>query len=155
MFGSRSFFFYSSKEDLNRAKIAVAKILEIKGYSEQETAVYIKAFDFFCENPAEFDGATVVKDLADIPGLDLDAMLHDYHYLVYSAGTHPTIKWKADWILAKGGERKGKGSYSSFSKFVALTITSIVFIPYSLLKRGFISKEQKNFLIADYKTLIK
>jgi hypothetical protein len=36
--------------------------------------------------------------------------------------------------LLKGGERKGKGSYSSYSKFVGLTIATLVFTPYSYFK---------------------
>jgi hypothetical protein len=44
------------------------------------------------------------------------------------------MKWQADWLLAKGGERKGKGSYSSYSKFVGLTIATLVFTPYSYFK---------------------
>jgi hypothetical protein len=43
------------------------------------------------------------------------------------------MKWQADWLLAKGGERKGKGSYSSY-KFVGLTIATLVFTPYSYFK---------------------
>jgi hypothetical protein len=43
------------------------------------------------------------------------------------------MKWQADWLLAKGGERKGKGSYSSYSKFVGLTIATLVII--RILKR--------------------
>jgi hypothetical protein len=53
------------------------------------------------------------------------------------------MKWQADWLLAKGGERKGKGSYSSYSKFVGLTIATLVFTPYSYFKRGRTTKSQK------------
>jgi hypothetical protein len=28
---------------------------------------------------------TIVKDLMDVPGIDLDALLHDYHYGVCNA----------------------------------------------------------------------
>jgi hypothetical protein len=45
------------------------------------------------------------------------------------------MKWQADWLLAKGGERKGKGSYSSYSKFVGLTIATLVFTLIRILKR--------------------
>jgi hypothetical protein len=40
----------------------VFHLLDAKGYSEQ-IAVYIKAFDYFWENPDDFDGATIVKTL--------------------------------------------------------------------------------------------
>jgi hypothetical protein len=41
---------------------------------------------------------------------------------------------KCSWLLAKGGERKGKGSYSSYSKFVGLTIATLVFTLFIILK---------------------
>jgi hypothetical protein len=41
------------------------------------------------------------------------------------------MKWQADWLLAKG-ERKGKGSYSSYR--FGLTIATLVFTPYSYFK---------------------
>jgi hypothetical protein len=44
------------------------------------------------------------------------------------------MKWQADWLLAKE-KRKGKGSYSSYSKFVGLTIATLVFTPYSYFKK--------------------
>jgi hypothetical protein len=58
----------------------VRRYLVMKGYDHHETALYLQAFDFFCQNPTEFDGATIVKDLVDLNGLDLDAMLHDFQY---------------------------------------------------------------------------
>jgi hypothetical protein len=42
----------------------------------------------------------------DVPGIDLDALLHDYHYGVCNAGVNLKMKWQADWLLAKGGERQ-------------------------------------------------
>jgi hypothetical protein len=71
----------------------------------------------------------------DVPGIDLDALLH--HYGVCNAGVNLKMKWQADWLLAKGGERKGKGSYSSYSKFVGLTIATLVFTPYSYFKEDY------------------
>lgn len=154
MFGSKSTFFSQPIVVLTQTRKAIRRLLDSKGYTKKEIEIYHRAYDFFCRNPSMYDGATVVKDLMDVPGIDLDALLHDYHYLVYSAATHPIMKWKADWILAKGGERKGKGSYSSYSKFIALTLTGIVFIPYSYFKRGGIAEAQKALLLEDYHTLI-
>jgi hypothetical protein len=132
----------------------VSLLLYVKGYSEKQVAIYIKAFDYFWKHPDEYDGATLVKDLMDIPGIDLDAMLHDYHYCNYNAGVNLSMKWKADWLIAIGGERKGKGSYSSFSKFVGLTLTTIIFTPYSRFKRGKATEAQKLQFLQDYDTLI-
>lgn len=155
MFGSKSNFFSSPESVLIKTRHAIKNLLYAKEYAAEQINIYLKAYDFFCRNPFMYDGATIVKDLIDVPGIDLDALLHDYHYVVYNAGTHFYHKWRADWILAKGGEKKGKGSYSSFSKFVGLTITGIFFTPYSYAKRGPILEAQKLALNLDYKTLIK
>jgi hypothetical protein len=56
--------------------------------------------------------------------------------------------------LVTGGERKGKGSYSSYSKFVGLTIATLVFTPYSYFKRGRTTKSQKLIFSEDYSTLM-
>jgi hypothetical protein len=47
-------------------------IFRCKGYSAEQIAVYIKAL-ITLGNPDDFDGATIVKDLMDVPGIDLDA----------------------------------------------------------------------------------
>jgi len=86
MLGSKSTYFHQSKEQLFESRKNVFLFLDLKGYVPNEIFVYIKAFDYFCKNPTQFDGATIVKDLQDIPHLDLDAMLHDYHYLNYGVG---------------------------------------------------------------------
>jgi hypothetical protein len=52
------------------------------------------------------------------------------------------MKWQADWLLAKGGEKE-KVQGSSYSKFVGLTIATLVFTPYSYFKRGRTTKSQK------------
>jgi hypothetical protein len=65
-----------------------------KGYNQEQVDIYLKAFDYFSKKHTEFDGATVVKDLVDIPGLDLDAMLHDYHYIFYRISSSFSLKFK-------------------------------------------------------------
>jgi len=155
MLGSKSTYFHQSKEHIFESRKNVFLFLDLKGYVPNEIFVYIKAFDYFCKNPTQFDGATIVKDLQDIPHLDLDAMLHDYHYLNYGVGANFVTKWKSDWIYAKGNERKGKGQYSAFSRFIVLTIAGIGFVPYAFFKRGKISKQQKQDFQKEYKLLIK
>ena len=155
MLGSKSTYFSQSKSVLFELRDKVFRLLDLKGYSLNEILVYLKAYDYFCENILAFDGATVVKDLIDIPDLDLDAMLHDYHYINYNVASTIETKWKADWIYAKGNERKGKGQYSAFSRFIGLTITGIFFIPYAKIRRGNITSEHKKDFLNDYKLLIK
>lgn len=155
MLGSKSTYFKQSPLLLRRKRNDVEALLAIKGYSYPEINIYLAAYDYFCTRTLSFDGVTIVKDLFDIPDLDIDAMLHDYHYIVQNAGSNFTTKWKVDWIYAKGNERKGKGSYSAYTRFVALTIIGIGFVPYAYVTRGCISEHQKQALQNDYKILIK
>ena len=155
MVGSENHFFKQSKEELNTKREFVSSLLFIKGYNELQINIYLKAYDYFVLNPADFDGATVVKDLVDLPDLDLDAMLHDYHYLVCNVGVNVNLKSKCDFLFGKQMEKKGKGLYSAYSRFIGLTIASIGFIPLARLKRGRITQQQKDEFLLDYKTLIK
>lgn len=155
MFWSRNDFFKKTPSQLQFYRKEVFEYLRIKGYSFKEIEVYLKAYDYFCDNTAQFDGATIVKDLIDIPGLDLDAMLHDYMYVAYGISANFYTKWKADWLYAKGQERKGKGQYSAFSRFIGLTIIGIGFVPYSNWKHGRVKPLQEFKLFEDYRTLIK
>ena len=154
MLGSTNHFFNQNNKLLQEKRVHVEILLEFKGYSKDEILVYCKAYDYFCTNKTAFDGATVVKDLCDIPHLDLDAMLHDYHYLAYKVGASFSLKGKTDWLYAKGNERKGKGQYSAFSRFIGLTLTSIGFVPYTYLKKGKMTKEQKENFLKEYQILI-
>lgn len=155
MLGSKSKYFAQNKEVLVTNRTRVMKILDYKGYDISEIIIYLRAFDYFCKNPNDFDGATIVKDLQDLPHLDLDAMLHDYHYLVCNAGASFKTKYQADWMYAKGNERKGKWQYSAFSRFVGLTIIGVGFVPYAYFNRGKMSETQKIQISNDYKILIR
>lgn len=155
MLGSKSTYFQQSKAVLFKSRDKIFRLLDLKGYDYNEIVIYLTAFDYFCKNTTDFDGATIVKDLQDLPRLDLDAMLHDYHYINYNAGSNFITKWKADWLYAKGNERKGKGQYSAFSRFVGLTLIGIGFVPYAYLKRGKITLNQRSKFLKEYKLLIK
>lgn len=153
MLGSKNNFFLQDKKTLNKKRKEVISYLKLKDYNKEEITIYLEAYDYFCVNNYAFDGATIVKDLIDISELDLDAMLHDYHYIYFNVASNVGTKWKADWLYAKGNERKGKGSYSSFSRFIGLTIIGILFTPYSFIKRGVV-KNKIEFL-KHYNILIK
>lgn len=154
MLGSKSNFFSQSVEVLSLKRRQVNQLLNMKGYNEKQIDIYIKAYNYFCINPSQFDGATIVKDLIDVPGLDLDAMLHDYHYIVHNTAANFGTKWKADWLYSKGIERKGKGQYSAFSRFIGLTIIGIGFVAFAFYKRGKIKENQKTDFLKEYKILI-
>lgn len=155
MLGSTSTYFQQPKIVLRSKREDVENLLAIKGYSRNEINCYLKAYDFFCNNNKAFDGATIVKDLFDIPNLDLDAMLHDYHYIFLNTGASLHSKWLADYIYFKGNIRKGKGQYNAYSRLVGLCMISVVFVPYRYFQRGRISNQQKENLVNDYKILVK
>jgi hypothetical protein len=154
MLGSKSTYFSQSFEKLTVDRAKVNLLLLYKGYNQEQVDIYLKAFDYFSKNTLEFDGATVVKDLVDIPGLDLDAMLHDYHYIFYRISSSFSLKFKADWIYSKGQERKGKGQYSSFSRFIGLTIIGLFLVPLRYIMIGKPSAENKKGITNDYIKLI-
>lgn len=154
MLGSSNHFFNQDKATLNLKRDYVWKLLTMKGYCNDAVAVYLKAYDYFCINPDDFDGATLIKDLCDIPDLDLDAMYHDYCYLIYNVASNISMKWRADKLYAKGNERKGKGLYSAYSRFIGLSVSGIGFIPFARIKRGKMSEKQKISFMSDYKTLM-
>jgi hypothetical protein len=155
MLGSSSTYFLQSVPALKRGRENVALLLKIKGYSCNQVAIYLKAFDFFTDNPSNFDGATIVKDLVDLPGLDLDAMHHDYCYVVYGVGSSLVIKTMCDWLFAKGMERKGKGLQSAYGRFILLTVISVVFVPYTSISKGRMSYNKRSEFIQEYRILIK
>lgn len=155
MLGSVSTFFIKSPQDLYYYQKVMMEYLRIKGYTQDEVALYVEAYKYFCKNNTAFDGATILKDLVDFNGLDLDAMLHDYQYIEYRAATNFITKWKSDWIYAKGIERKGKGQYPAFTRFLGLTIIGIVFVPYAIYKRGWMNAYDRHRVNNNYKILIK
>ena len=124
---SKNSFFKQKDFVLKRKREIVKKYLELK---EEDPSIYLEAYDYFCENKLSFDGATIVKDLNDIPELDLNAMLHDYRYLT-DFGAIKKFKW--DWEYLQGMAKLGKGYRTG--RYIALTLSSIVFIPYKLLKK--------------------
>ena len=126
MFFSRNSFFKQSREILTLKRLDVEKLLNFK---EVEPTNYLIAYDYFCNNIEKFDGATIVKDLNDIPELDLNAMLHDFRYLT-DFGALKKFKW--DYEYFEGMNKSGKGY--RLGRYIGLLISSIFFIPYKLIK---------------------
>lgn len=155
MLGSKSSYFHKDKAHLDKCALNMVEYLKLKGYNYNQIAIYLKAFEYFVDNPNHFDGATLVRDLTDIPGLDIDACYHDYCYINYNVAVNPVMKWKADFLYGKGNERKGKSQYAAYSRFAGLTLSGLLFIPFARFKRGRMSREQKENFLRDYNTLIK
>ncbi|WP_155958881.1 hypothetical protein [Flavobacterium limnosediminis] len=118
-----------------------------------QIGIYEKAYEYFCDFPQDFDGATIVKDLYHIPGLDINAMLHDYQYLIFNAAANLYTKWYCDKLYAKQMEHLGKGE-ASWKRFSLLKITGLPFCLYAIFKRGLITKEQRRLFFHDYEILM-
>ena len=127
MLGSKNNTFYKSKTDLDNLYYDMDVLLRIKGRSDNDVLKYKRAFNFFRTFPFKFDGATIVKDLNDLPNLDLDAMLHDYEYLC-GANKSFIRKWKSDFHYIRNMEKNGKGI--RVFRLILLTLTGIIFVPY-------------------------
>lgn len=127
MFWSKNNTFYKTRTELDDIYSNMSMILFLKGRSENDIWKYKKAFTYFRAFPHKFDGATIVKDLNDLPNLDLDAMLHDYEYLC-GANKSFVRKWRADFDYIRNMEKNGKGI--RVVRFILLTLIGLVFVPY-------------------------
>lgn len=153
MVGSKSKYFHQSREALKEGQRKLIAFLKLWNYSDMQISVYEKAYEYFCDFPEDFDGATIVKDLYHIPGLDINAMLHDYMYLTYNAAANIYTKWYADKLYAKQMEKLGKGS-ASWIRFAGLKITGLPFCLIAIAKRGLMTKEQRFLFFRDYEILM-
>jgi hypothetical protein len=105
---------------------------------------YLEAYDYFCDNPNDFDGATIVKNLNIIPNLDIWAMIHDYIYIKYNVSSNIKYKWYADLIYATEMEKMGCSAYSTWSRFIGLTIFGgLLYSPITYLKGIKMTKQNK------------
>lgn len=132
MFGSRNNTFYKSKEKLDSMYTDMTILLLLKGRNDKDIEDYKKAFRYFRIFPKRFDGATIVKDLNDLPNLDLDAMLHDYEYL-QGANKSFFKKWDSDMRYIKNMEKNGKGI--RVFRLLLLTLSGLAYVPYCILFR--------------------
>lgn len=155
MLGSKNTFFSQDKKVLVEKRKELEYLVSVLWNRNEETKeLYLKIYDFFCENPKEFDGATIVKDLCIIKGLDTSAMLHDYLYLTYNVAANYKYKWLADWIYAREMERGGGSAYATWSRFIGLTIFGgIFFTPFKIIKGTKMSRLNKARFMVDYKIL--
>jgi hypothetical protein len=160
MLGSSNNFFKQPEKVLMKKRNSVMILLDSKDYTEAQIDIYLSAYDYFVENPNDYDGATVVNELIDVygvlgfDGLDLDAMLHDFHYLVYKAGTNLKYKTMADKIFREGIKRKGKSKWSSWTRYVGLRIVSIPFTIFAKHKHGKMTATDMFLMTKDFNILV-
>lgn len=130
MLGSKSKFFLQDDYALEMFRDSAHKLLLIKNRKKEEIETYLKSYDFFCKYPTKFDGATIVKDLHDIPNLDLDAMVHDYECLI-GANRDYKLWYISAWNYYENMRKNGKGN--QFLRFAGLCLAGVFFVPYCKL----------------------
>lgn len=148
---SKDFFKQQTKE-LQRLRNLMVTYLLSQELSQDVIDIYVEAYNYFMRNPFAFDGATIVKDLHHIKGLDINAMLHDYQYVVHKVASNLKYKYYADKIYAKQMEKQGRGFYA-WIRFLGVTIAGVYYTPKSIITRGFMSMEQKKEVLLTYKLL--
>ena len=127
--------FYLPKENLEIIREDVWTYLSLKDIMPH---YYMKAFEYFVNNPKKYDGATIVKDIKNLHGLDLTALRQDYDYIV-SLPKYKGVKWlKAKFIIdrkyAKNIEEMNSVLYPAYSRFVGLLLTTPFYWLYIKLK---------------------
>lgn len=132
MFGSKNNTFYKSKAELDLLEYDMSQLLLLKGRNIEDIVDYKRAFEYFRIFPFKFDGATIVKDLNDLPNLDLDAMLHDYEY-IRGANKDFVKKWYCDMRYIRNMEKNGKGI--RIFRLLLLTLIGMLYVPYCKIFR--------------------
>lgn len=127
---SKSTVFERSTEELDTLESDLIKLLSLKKRTTQDIQLYKDAFLFFRHYTTKFDGATIAKDLEDLPKLDADAVVHDYECLIGANRNY--IKWfKAAWRYFENMRKNGKGN--QIFRLLLLFIVGIFFVPYCYL----------------------
>ena len=132
----RNRFFLQNSTVLAEKRKEVIEYLRIKGIDNKR---YLQAYDYFATHNEEFDGATIVKDLDDLPDLPLAAMVHDWRYvhilLKYNGWRWLKIKVRFDWEYGKNLEALGKGAWVPYVRAVGLIISTPLYPIYKLIKK--------------------
>jgi hypothetical protein len=125
MFFSKPKYFHLSSNYLLANRSEIDHYLKLK---RLEPEYYLKAYDYFCEHPKDFDGATIVKDLDDLFGIDLSALRHDYDYIVnlkrYNGLKWLKMKLKYDYKYGRSMELLGKSILVSYLRVVLLWLST-------------------------------
>jgi len=134
---SKSNFFYQDRDILADKRKLMILILEDFGFTYEQTKPFTDAFLYFRNYPAEFDGATIVKDLRNINGLDISAMLHDYRYLHIRFWSLNGLKQKikSDIEYGKNMEKLGISPVTAYTRAVLLVISTPLYYLMLIFKK--------------------
>ena len=128
LFSKNNVFKNQTKRTLEVLDFDIETLLKIKDIHIN----YKDAFNYLSKNPAQFDGATVVKDLVDLPKLSISAMIHDYEYLI-NLPKYKGLEWlkykiRIDWEYGQNLELLGKGYFIPYTRAIALIITTPIYL---------------------------
>lgn len=147
MLGSESRFFFSDEDTLEKTREVMVNFLKLHKTNPEVINIYIKAYNYFIKNPSRFDGATILKDVKIIPGLDIWAMLHDYMYINFNVAVNWKYKFISDKIYSEEMERIGLSWEVTWVRFGLLLITHLLFTPYEIIRGKRMNNTNKfNFL---------
>ena len=124
MLGSKSNFFHQDRESLATKRAHLVNVLN--DFKVTDIRRWLEAYDYFKNNPTEFDGATLVKDLTTINGYDAPAGNHDLKYGTIEFWSFKGFieKLKADFQYGKDQEKTGKGSITAYTRSALLWIST-------------------------------
>lgn len=129
---SKSNFFQQPKMALQYKRQLLWSVL--KDFEIPKQYDFMEAYDYFMDNPSQFDGATIVKDIPTIRGLDAPAMLHDYQYIQidFWARRGFVQKIKCDWNYGRNMQQLGVLPIIAYTRAVLLIISTPLYYMYRL-----------------------
>jgi hypothetical protein len=132
---SKNEFFTQSKKDLEHCKKLLSLQLRNYGRSSKDIDRILRAYDYYCENPKDYDGTTVARDLFDIRynrfKLSSSSLYHDYYWQVLRANKNLILNWKSNWLYFTDLLYNGKGA--QLTRLILLSIVSVPFVVYKNL----------------------
>jgi hypothetical protein len=132
MLFSRNSFFRQNSEILKEKRNLLEAVLN--DATIENVSLFLDAYDYFCDFPEDFDGATIVKDLDTIRDLDASAMVHDYEYLVNKSWKNPIIKTIVDINYAQNMEKLGNSSITAYTRCILLILSTPFYYLIKLFK---------------------
>jgi hypothetical protein len=135
MLGSQSNYFHQDRESLANKRAHLVAVLN--DFKVNDISRWLSAYDYFRNNPSEFDGATLVKDLNTINGYDAPAGNHDFKYGTIDFWSLKGLKekLKADFQYGKDQEKTGKGSVTAYTRTVLLWISTPFYYTLLIFKK--------------------
>lgn len=125
---STSDFFNQKKYNLNLIWLSLIDNLLINyNFNKLDKIRFREAYNYFIDNPSHFDGATIVKDITQIKGLDIPAMAYDHAYIM---AKNIKDRLKADWQYSQDYRKFEVPWTIAYSRMVLLIFINITGIYY-------------------------